>query len=247
MTTWLTGKVAETKQWSPELFSLKIRTKQLNFQAGQFVNIGLEINGKIISRPYSLVNSPQDSLLEIHFNNVTNGNLSPKLADLIVNDVIQVSDHANGLLILDEVPVVSNLWLLATGTGIGPFLSILKTTQPWSRFRKIVLLYSVKTLNMFAYHADIEALKLQHPEQFIFASLITREEITNTINARITNSIKNGVIEEYTQLILSPESNHIMLCGNSKMISEVSAELENRGFRRHTRREPGQIAIEKYY
>ncbi len=247
MTAWLTGKVVENKQWCPELFSLKIHTKQLDFKAGQFVNIELEINGKVVSRPYSLVNSPQDSLLEIHFNNVKNGHLSPKLALSNVNDIIQVSDHANGLLILDEVPDVSNLWLLATGTGIGSFLSILKTTQPWSRFKKIVLVYSVKTLNMLAYHTDIEALKLQHPEQFIFVPLITREKITDTINARITNSIKNGVIEKYANLMLLPDSNHIMLCDNSKMISEVSAELEMRGFRRHTRREPGQIAIEKYY
>ncbi|MFV1981965.1 MAG: ferredoxin--NADP reductase [Thiohalomonadales bacterium] len=251
MPTWLQGKVVENKHWCADLFSLKISTSPLNFKAGQFVNVGLDLadnpEGKLLARPYSLINSPRDSLLEIHFNTVENGHLSPKLANLVAGDTIQVSDRTSGLLTLDEVPDVPHLWLLATGTGIGPFLSILKTPEPWLRFKKILLGFSVKTLEKLAYRSDFEALQLQYPDQFHFVPFITREKIPVTINSRITTSLENGELEKRVNLKLSPDSNHIMLCGNSKMITDVSTLLEQRGLSRHTRREPGQIAIEKYY
>lgn len=247
MPTWLPGKVVEVKQWCTNLYSLKISTEPLTFKAGQFASIGLEVEDKILARPYSLVNTPEDSLLEVHFNTVADGHLSPLLARLTKGDVIQVSDRTSGLLTLDEVPDVPNLWLLATGTGIGPFLSILKTAEPWQRFENITLCYSVKTFDRLAYLADFKTLQSQHPDQFHFVPFVTRETIPQTMNSRITTSIENGALEKQIGLHLSPDSSHIMLCGNSTMIRDVSALLEDRGMRRHTRREPGHIAIEKYY
>ncbi len=247
MATWLQGTVVENKQWCADLFSLKISASPLKFTAGQFVKVGLEINNKLLFRPYSLINTPQDSLLEIHFNRVAKGNLSPRLAELAKGDVIQISDRTSGLLTLDEVPDVPHLWLLATGTGIGPFLSILKTPEPWQRFKRITLAYSVKTLEQQAYSAEFENLQLCYPEQFCFVPFITREKSADSINSRITTSIENGDLEKRVNLKLSPDSSHIMLCGNSKMITEVTTLLEDRGLRRHSRREPGHIAIEKYY
>lgn len=247
MTAWLQGKVVENKQWCADLFSLKISASPLKFTAGQFIKVGLDINNKLLSRPYSLVNTPQDSLLEIHFNRVEEGLLTPHLSNLIKGDTIQVSERASGLLTLDEVPDVPHLWLLATGTGIGPFLSILKMPEPWQRFKKITLAYSAKTLEKQAYSAEFETLQSRYPEQFCFVPFITREKSPETINSRITTSIENGELEKRVNLKLSPDSSHIMLCGNSKMISDATMLLENRGLRRHTHREPGHIAIEKYY
>ena len=247
MTKWLSGEIVEKQQWCEDLFSLRIRTEPLEFSAGQFVNVGLEIDNKLVARPYSLVSVPQDRLLEIHFNRVNSGLLSPRLAALNAGDSIQVSDRANGLLTIKEVPEVPWLWLFATGTGIGPFLSILKTVEPWRRFRKIILCYSVKTLDKLAYHAELDKLQTEYPDQFCFVPLITQQKIDNTIHARITTVIANGELENQVGLQLSGELNHIMLCGNSEMILQVTALLESRGLRRHTRRVPGHIAIEKYY
>ncbi len=249
MVNWLEGKVVENKQWSDDLFSLKITTPVLSFKAGQFINIGLvdKQNNKILARPYSLINCPQESLLEIHFNVVKNGPLSPKLASLKVGDSIQVSDRCNGLLTLDEIPDVKYLWLFATGTGIGPFLSNLKTSEPWMRFKKIILAYSVKTQENLAYRIDLDNLQLQHPKQFCFIPMITREKISNILHSRITSSLTNGDLEQHAGLKLALDSNHVILCGNSKMITDVTLLLEKRGLQRHTRRVPGQIAIEKYY
>ncbi|VAW90755.1 Ferredoxin--NADP(+) reductase [hydrothermal vent metagenome] len=247
MTTWLHGKVIEKKQWCVDLYSLKIKTTPLQFKAGQFVNIGLQVDGKVLARPYSLINSPDDSVLEIHFNSVKNGKLSPLLTSLAIGDNVQVSDRASGFLTLNEVPKVDFLWLLATGTGIGPFLSMLKTPELWQDFKKIILCYSVKSFEKLVYRTDFDTFQSQHQNQFCFVPFITREKIDNTIHSRITTSLENGMLEKQVNLKLTSDSNHIMLCGNSNMIADVTALLENRGMSRHTRREPGNIAIEKYY
>jgi len=247
MAKWLQGTVVERQLWCEDLISIKVSTDPLQFTAGQFVNVGLEVENKILARPYSLVNTPEDSLLEIHFNTVEKGTLSPMLAALTVGDDIQISDRAAGLLTLSEIPDVPYLWLFATGTGIGPFLSILKTPEPWQRFEKIVLGYSVKNLENLAYRADFEALQTQYPDKFCFLPCVTREQAAGTINSRITNCIENGEFEKLAALELSPDSAHVMLCGNSEMNTDVTSLLEDRGMRRHTRREPGHIATEKYY
>jgi len=264
MATWLQAKIIENRQWCTDLYSLKfsLNPNTFKFMSGQFVRIGLDIGEKLVARPYSLINTPQDSFMEVHFNTVKEGLLSPRLAALQTGDNLQVSDRIGGLLTLDEVPDVPHLWLIATGTGVGPFLSILKTPEPWRRFEKIIMCYSVKTLEKLAYRADFVSLQAQYPDQFRFVPFLTRAELSRetsnheelrseeplkTINSRITTSIENGELEKWVGIPLSPDSNHMMLCGNSKMISEVTTLLEARGMRRHSRREPGHIAIEKYY
>ncbi|HED17750.1 MAG TPA: ferredoxin--NADP reductase [Gammaproteobacteria bacterium] len=247
MATWLQGTIIENRQWCDDLFSLKIKTDPVDFTAGQFIRVALDIDNEQVARPYSLVNTPQEPLLEIHFNTVENGILSPRLAALKEGDSIQVADRTAGFLTVNEVPDVPHLWLLATGTGIGPFLSILKTAEPWERFKKIILGYSVKTPEKLAYRTDFEALQQQHPDQFCFVPFVTREKATGTINTRMTTSIESGEFEQHAGVELSADTSHVMLCGNADMISNVKTLLEARSMRRHLRREPGHIATEKYY
>jgi len=248
MITWIQGKIIEKKQWCEALFSLTIKTNEpLKFKAGQFILIGLNDGDTITYRPYSLINVPEDTLVEVHFNTVKDGTLSPRLADLKPGDAIQVSNRPSGLLTLDETPNAANLWLFATGTGIGPFISILKTAEPWQRFEKVVLCYAVKTLEGMAYSADFKALVKRYPKQFHFVPFVTREHVADTFNSRITHHIDNGKLEDYVGVNLSPESSHVMLCGNANMINDMTTLLEHKGLRRHSRHEPGHIAIEKYY
>ncbi len=144
MADWLSSKVIKKIQWNERLFSLRIHSGFKAFEAGQFVRVALDIAGERVARPYSLVNKPGDDYLEIYFNIVAEGPLTPKLAELEAGDEIFVTDRANGFLTADEVPECKHLWLLATGTGVGPFLSILKAEKVWQRFEKIVLGYSVR-------------------------------------------------------------------------------------------------------
>ena len=247
MADWLSSKVSKKIQWNERLFSLRIQSEFKDFNAGQFVRVALDINGERIARPYSLVNKPGDDFLEIYFNIVPEGPLSPELAALDVNDEIFVTNQANGFLTVDEVPECSHLWLLATGTGVGPFLSILKSEKVWQCFEKVVLGYSVRDLSELSYSEQISTIGEKHAGQFSFIPFITREKVEGSFNQRISVSIEDGSLEQRTGLSINENDSHIMMCGNSAMISSVSECLEKRGLRKHRRREPGHITTEKYH
>ena len=141
MRMWTTGKVIERIDWNNKLFSLKISADIQPFIAGQFIKLSQVRDGKRIARAYSLVNSPETDYIEILAVSVEGGQLSPELHTLQVGSEIQVSTQAAGFMILDELPrthSAQTLWLLATGTAIGPFLSMLETEEAWKRFKRIV-------------------------------------------------------------------------------------------------------------
>jgi ferredoxin--NADP+ reductase len=247
MANWLQGKVIENRQWNERLFSLRIAAPIPDFKAGQFVRIGLEIDGEVVARPYSLVNAPDEPALEVFFNIVPEGPLTPQLARLGAGDVVLVAEKASGFLVVDEVPECKHLWLFATGTGVGPFLSILKTSQAWQRFEKIVLAYSVRTQSELAYTDLLRSLQARHADQLCFVPLITREPVAGALSVRIPAAIVSGALEKRAGIQISTSDSHVMMCGNSAMITEVTALLEARGMQRHRRREPGHITTEKYH
>ena len=246
MADWLTGKVIKKKQWNDRLFSLQIQCEFGHFEPGQFVRVALDIDGERIARPYSLVNTADDEYLEIYFNIVAEGPLTPKLAELEENDEIFVTDKANGFLTVAEIPESKYLWMLATGTGVGPFLSILKSDDVWQRFEKIILAYSVRDLSELSYQQQISSIKNQHNKQFEFVPFVTREKVEAAMNQRITASLEDGSFEQRVGININEDS-HIMMCGNSAMISSVTECLQGRGLRKHRRREPGHITTEKYH
>lgn len=247
MAAWLDGKIIEKIQWNPRLFSLRIAAPFSAFMPGQFVRVALDIDGERVARPYSVVSSPGDDYLEIYFNIVPQGPLSPHLAELQAGDDIFVSDAANGFLTVAEVPPCKHLWLLATGTGVGPFLSILNSEQAWQRFEKIVLGYSVRDSSELSYREQIVAIEHRHSEQFVFVPFITRESVEGALNQRIPDSIDDGSFEDRAGITINQHDSHVMMCGNSAMISSVSECLEKRGMRKHRRREPGHLTTEKYH
>ena len=246
MADWLTGKITHKKQWNDRLYSLRIAAEFSGFEAGQFVRVALDIDGERVARPYSLVNCPGEDL-EIYFNIVPEGPLSSRLAALEVGDEIFVTDKANGFLTITEVPDCKHLWLFATGTGLGPFLSLLKSDLAWQRFEKIVLAYSVRDATELSYLKEIDEIKQQHGGQFVFVPVVTREIVKDAINERIPVSIEKGSLEKIAQISINENDSHVMMCGNSAMISSVSEVLEKRGMRKHRRREPGHITTEKYH
>src|SRR5204863_3990148 len=124
---------------------------QLPFTAGQFVRIALDIGGERVARPFSFVNAPDDPVLEFYGVIVPEGPLSPLLARLRKGDGLYVADNPSGFLVLAEVPPAEDLWLLATGTGIAPFLSILRTEVPWKRYRQVILVHAVRHASELVY------------------------------------------------------------------------------------------------
>ncbi|WP_078118137.1 ferredoxin--NADP reductase [Thiosocius teredinicola] len=248
MTRWIEGRIARKTRWNDTHYSLAIDAEAPTFTAGQFVRIGLDIGDERVGRPYSLVNPPQEPLLEIFFNTIPEGPLSNRLAALDTGDTIWLTDAANGLLTLSEVPDESkDLWLLATGTGVGPFLSMLQTAEPWERFDKVVLAYGVRQTKNLGYLDLIERFTREHPDKFHFVPFVTAESVEGAFNCRIPETLANGALEQRLGLQLQAERSHVMLCGHSGMISDAVEILESRGLRRHRRKQPGHISTEKYH
>lgn len=247
MAAWNIGKVVENKQWGNKLFSLYVESEIAPFEAGQFIKIALEIEGEVTERPYSLVNPPATRPMEFYCIEVPNGPLTSRLAKLQAGDAILVAPRAHGFMILDEVPQARQLWLMATGTGIGPFLSILATAKPWQRFEQMVLVYAVRTLSELSYQERIAKISAKHPGQFTFIPFLSREASDFALSGRIPQAIAGGQLESRAGIKISAENSQIMLCGNPQMVKDTINVLIERGLKKHRRFDHGQITAENYW
>ena len=247
MGEWLEAKVIEKIRWNDGLFSLRFDAPLPTFKAGQFLRVGLDVDGERLARPYSLVNAPGETPHEILFNVVPDGPLSPRLARLEAGDVLFVHSSVTGTMTMERTPEHRHLWLFATGTALGPFLSMLKTDAPWARAERVVLCHSVRTASDLVYADTIRELLERYGNRLTFVPLVTREPYTGGLRQRIPAALDSGDIERIAGIALRPEDAHVMLCGNSAMIEAVQESLATRGLRRHRRREPGHVTVEKYH
>lgn len=248
MSNWLEGEVIENRHWTDKLYSLQVTVDNYPaFVAGQFTRIGLKINQKLIARPYSLVNPPGADYLEFYSIVVEEGELSPPLHTLKPGDRLYVSDLVTGFLILSEIPTEHNkLWMMATGTGLGPFLSILASDELWQRFEQIVLVHGVRLAKELTYKDYIAQLRQQH-QGLNYVPFVSREKTDFAIAGRMPAALANGKLEKRVGLSMDPSDTHIMLCGNPAMVKDVQEVMKERGFNRNRRRTPGHITTENYW
>jgi len=250
MAQWQQGKVIENKHWNDQLCSLKIDVSLPDFEAGQFIRVGLpDVGGEgnqIAARPYSLVNAPHEALLEIYFNLVPEGSLSSRLHALHEGDAVYVADRSAGFMTLSEMPAGEILWLLCTGTALGPFLSILKTQAAWQQYEKIVLVHGIRRADELGYVDLIAKLQQLHPEQLIKVNSVTRELVKGALTQRIPNTIITGELEEKVALPFDAKTSRVMICGNPAMVAASLDVLQAKGLQKHLRREAGQILQEIY-
>lgn len=239
--SWLTGRVLENRHWTETLFSLRVAGARLSYQAGQFVRIALDINGERVARAFSFVNPPDDPVLEFYGVIVPEGPLSPRLAKLDPGDALYVAPNPAGFLVLSEVPDAETLWLLATGTGLAPFLSILRTETPWRRFKDVVLVHAVRYASELTYKDAIRGTGAR------YVTFVSREPAPGSLTGRIPAAIADGRLEQAAGLALSAASAHVMLCGNPQMLRDASAALGARGMRKHRRRAAGHITVESFW
>jgi ferredoxin--NADP+ reductase len=247
MAEWLDGTIAGKKHWSQELYSLQIDAPLKDFTAGQYIKVALEVDGERVGRPYSLVNAPGESLLEIYFNEIPEGPLTPRLSDLDVGDRIWVSDKASGVFTLDNVVARRHLWMLATGTALGVYLSMLKTGDAWDRFERVILVHGARNTGELNYSETVAELQAAQPEKFTLITALTREEREGSLRGRITQLLESGELQAAANADINADDSHLMLCGNSAMIKDVRAWLEERGMQRHKRHEPGHYTTEQYH
>jgi ferredoxin/flavodoxin---NADP+ reductase len=251
MSTWVEGRIAFVRHWTDSLFSLGVDAPEVTFDAGQFARLALPAppgsKEAMLGRPYSFVNPPQRTPHEFYVVIVPEGPLSPRLAALSPGDPIWLLPRANGFFTIDEVSPAESLWALATGTGIGPFLSMLRTDAPWAKFPRIVLVQAVREARELAYGDAIAEISRAHPGAFTHIPIVSREDHRGALRGRIPALIDDGRLEARAGVPIGPESAQAMLCGNPQMVDDTQETLKRRGMRRHRRREPGHVHVEAYW
>jgi ferredoxin--NADP+ reductase len=240
--SWLEARVIENRHWTPALFSLRAEGARLSFEAGQFVRIALDVEGERVARPFSMVNAPHDPVLEFYGIVVPEGPLSPRLARLAPGDMLHVAPNPAGFLVLSELPGAETLWLVSTGTGIAPFLSILRTDTPWRRYRNVVLVHAVRHAHELVYRELIESMP-----KLTYIRMVSRETVSGALSGRIPAAVRDGRLEAAAGLALTAATSQVMLCGNPDMLKDTIAVLAERGMRKHRRRAPGQITVESFW
>lgn len=251
-TNWVTAKVIENRQLTDRHFALIFDAQLLPFQAGQFVKLQVDVKNdedelEKFANPYSLLNTPDEKYAEVYFNTVDGGKVSNGLAALKAGDTFEVAQPCVGFFVLSQIPEAKHLWMLSTGTGIGPYLSMLKTPEAWERFEKIILVHAVPVACELNYSELIEQFTKDHPDQFQFIPVVSRENHEGALKGRIPALIENGELEAIAGLEINTENSHIMLCGNSGLLDDSKKVLKKRGMDRHLNRKPGHVSSEKYF
>ncbi|ENU08149.1 ferredoxin--NADP reductase [Acinetobacter calcoaceticus] len=244
-------KVLSVHRWTPTLFSFTMtRPAHFKFTAGQFARIGLKVGEELVVRAYSVVSSPFDETLEFFSIVVPDGAFTSNLQHLKIGDELYLEKIPYGYLTLAryQQPLPHDLWLLATGTGLAPFLSMLQDFDTWSKYQKINLVYSVRTAAELAYVDRIQEIAETFGEGhvgFKFISIITRDPSAQ-LHDRLPVLIENGELEKVAGIELSPATSHVMLCGNPQMVDDTKEALKRRGLTMNRRGE-GNIAVENYW
>ena len=244
-------KVLSVHRWTNTLFSFTMtRPAHFKFTAGQFARIGLKVGDDLVVRAYSVVSSPFDETLEFFSIVVPDGAFTSNLQHLKVGDELYLEKIPYGFLTLAryQLPMPNDLWLLATGTGLAPFISMLQDFEVWQKYKNIHLVYSVRTASELAYVDRIQEVADTFGEGhtgFKFVPIITRDP-NAPLHDRLPVLIENRALEKTVGLDFNPQTSHIMLCGNPQMVEDKKEALKARGLTMNRRGE-GNIAVENYW
>jgi ferredoxin--NADP+ reductase len=247
MNKWAEGTVVAQRHWAGRLFSLQVEAELAPFEAGQFAKLALAVDGEMVGRPYSFVNAPTERPHEFYYVVLSEHPLTLRLSKLEAGDTVYLTPKASGFLTLAEVPPGEHLWLLASGTALGPFLSILKTEAPWQRFERVVLVHAVRRAEELNYQDQIQSLQARYAGKFVFVPVISGEHTDFALGGRIPKAIEDGRLEARAGIRLEAQSSRLMVCGNPAMVADTVHALQERGLKKHRRRDPGQISVENYW
>jgi ferredoxin--NADP+ reductase len=216
------------------------------FAPGQFVNLALEQGGQLEKRAYSLASAPGQPL-EFYVKRVDGGAFTPALFGLQPGQSLSVERRPQGFFTFQHVPECREMWFIATGTGLGPFISMLRSPETWRRFERIVLVHGARHPSELSYAEELSALSNAQLGRFVRVPVLSGERTADTLDGRVTAVMRDGRLEQRASLALDPAKSHVMLCGNPEMIREMTEILAARGLRKHRTRSPGHVTSEKYW
>lgn len=247
-------RVLDVRHWSDTVFSFTTtRPASLRFRSGQFLMLGLEIDGRPLLRAYSIVSAHYDEHLEFYSIKVPDGPLTSRLAYVRAGDPVLIGRKPTGTLMPDSLLPGETLYLLATGTGLAPFLSLLRDPELYTRFTRIVLVHGVRRVAELAYASYLERELPEHPlvgddvrTRLTYYPTVTREPFRN--QGRITTLLDSGRLA--ADLALPPldaQRDRVMICGGPAMLRDTVDLLEARGFAEGSSHAPGHYVIERAF
>lgn len=248
-------KITFIKKWTDHLFSFRTtRNENFKFIPGQFARLGIEDKEKkIIWRPYSIVSADYDEELEFYSIIVPDGQFTQQLKNIQINDNILIDKTNYGLLTTDRFEKGKHLWLLSTGTGLAPFISILYEFPIWEQYEKIILVHCARTKEELVYKDEInnffisEYYKDLVKNKLIYITLLTRDNSGADLYGRITQLIKNNKLEQNVGIEINKDNSRIMICGNPQMVDDTRKLLAERDLTISRRGIPGNMAVENYW
>ncbi|GEL71398.1 MULTISPECIES: ferredoxin--NADP reductase [Myxococcus] len=244
-TGFTTERVLSVQHWSDRLFSIVCtRDSGFRFQNGQFVMMGLEVEGRPLMRAYSMASANYDDTLEFYSIKLQDGPLTSRLQKVAPGDQVLVGTKAVGTLTVANLRPGRHLWMLATGTGLAPFLSMVKDPETWERFERVTVVHGCRHVNDLSYSKFFEEVLPNDPylgelvrEKLTYFPTVTREPFRN--QGRITDLLRAKP--------LSPEHDRVVICGSHEMIKETATILEGFGFQEGDSHERGDFLIEKAF
>lgn len=254
MSNLTTQTVTHVHHWTDRLFSFRTtRSAAFRYRNGQFVMLGLQVKGKALLRAYSVVSANYEEELEFLSIKVLDGPLTSQLQKIRVGDEILLGSKATGTLLSDNLLPGRNLFLLSTGTGLAPFMSLIRDPEIYERFEKVILVHGVRREKDLAYRSDILATLPEHAlvgdlvnAKFSYIPTVTREPFET--NGRITTLIESGKLFEKAGVPnWSPDYDRAMICGGPEVLRDLTVRLRDDGFLEGTSNAPASYVIEKAF
>ncbi len=247
-------RVLTVHHWTDRLFSFTTtRDPALRFSNGHFTMIGLKVDGKPLLRAYSIVSANYEEHLEFLSIKVPDGPLTSRLQNIQVGDTIIVGKKPTGTLLIDYLLPAKRLYLMSTGTGLAPFLSVIRDPETYEKFEQVILIHGVRQVAELAYHDYITKELPQHEflgelitKQLKYYPTVTREPFRN--QGRIPDLIDSGKLAADLGLPeLNPLDDRVMLCGSPEMLASLKELLEKRDFEEGNTTRPGDFVIERAF
>ncbi|MEM8788329.1 MAG: ferredoxin--NADP reductase [Pseudomonadota bacterium] len=245
--------VQEIRHWTDRTFSFRCdRPQSFRFRSGEFVMIGLMVEGKPLLRAYSIASPAWDEVLEFYSIKVADGPLTSRLQHLAVGDMIVMRPKPVGTLVLDALLPGKRLFLFATGTGIAPFASVIRDPETYEKFDRVILTHTCRTCGELEYGHHLIAQIAEDPllqevvgDKLIHIATTTRERSPQM--GRMTDWIRDGRLADAVGGGLDPETDRVMICGSMEMLQDHKALCEAAGMVEGANSEPGQFVIEKAF
>lgn len=255
---FVSGTVVNRTDWAEHLFSLEVHTPASAFPsppfiAGQFSKLAVQNEaGEWVRRAYSMVNKPyiegDKAIFEFLVIEIPDGKLTPLLGQLNQGDDVLVGTLPSGFMTLDEVPeTAKDLWMLSTGTGIGPFLSILEEIEQCQRFDHLILVHAVRTKEELVYKDKIMNLMKEYQGKLRYVPIVSRESVSGALSGRIPQQLQSNGLTTAAHVPLTEQGSFFYLCGNPNMVHDTRDALQIMGYKKHLRREAGHFSFENYW